>query len=717
MKKTTTKKIDISVIITAHNEGILAHKTMLSVFRSAKKLEEYNISYEIIVHIDNGTDETTRYFDRYNQDKRVRVLENSFGDLSSSRNYSAKEAFGKYLAFIDADDLCSELWLASSYEVVRGEKDVVARLNYIVTFGASDPVVTENKNMSDNEKALYLVDSNMYGSPMMCSREIYLDTPQRTNRPPYGYEDWQWVMDTITKGVKHKVAPETALFYRKDPISNPSLLASQSVNRSTLSTTKSLSFDSIKKLEIPAQQNDYNLAKDLPSRIRRRLKYEVKLKSYHTIKYLKSFSTISAVKERIKPSRNRGVDLPNWLISEWKELNKIEKLIFPTESLLKKTISWHPNKQAGIGYTSIIKQLNKKPDTLFFVPWLIRGGADKVFINTANELAEAHPDWNVAMIQTLHHPSSWQNKLSNKVDFVDIAMTLKDLGYEHQLRLMALFLVQNGIKRIMIGNSKFAYDLALRYKTLIRELDIKVYAFAFTEIIDPDGRITDYIHEDLPLINDVVYRIVTDNTSIVNQLDSEHGIDKDKIFVHHQYLNNKFEKPVVQARKPLKVMWASRVSRQKVPEVLLEIGQKLTSDFQIDVYGEIEVHYSQDFFDGSGVNYIRRFNGIDDLPTAEYDIFLYTSSADGMPNMLLEIASKGLPIVAPDVGGIKDLIKDGETGLLIDDYRGSDAYVEALDKLKDKKLRLSLAENAQNLLKKDFTETKWQKILREIFDK
>ena len=56
-----SKKIDISLIITAHNEGLLAHKTMLSAFKAIEELEKEKISYEIIVHIDNG-DEYTKEF-------------------------------------------------------------------------------------------------------------------------------------------------------------------------------------------------------------------------------------------------------------------------------------------------------------------------------------------------------------------------------------------------------------------------------------------------------------------------------------------------------------------------------------------------------------------------------------------------------------------------------------------------------------------------------
>ncbi len=709
------KHAELSIIVTAHNEGILAHKTMLSLFRATKKLEEEDIPYEFIVHIDNGTLETKKYFSKYENDKRIKVFENNFGDPSLSRNFAIAEANGRYVASIDGDDLCSENWLIDSYVTIKDSDDKIARMNYIVTFGGANTVITRNRQLDQKEAILYLLDSNAYAAPFVCSKKLFLSIKQRENKSGYAYEDWQFTADAMAQGVEQVIIPETALFYRRNLDVKSSVLSSHDSAKNTLSPTELFSFENISNINVPGYEVGV-VKRDLQSRIKRKLRHELKLKSYHTIKYLKSFKTIARAKEAIKPSREKVV-APEWLIAEWKCINKIEKTTFPSKSTLSRAVEWFPNRGAGVGYAQIVKELKRQPDTLFFVPWLIRGGADKVFINTANEIAERHPDWNIAMVQTLRHPSIWREKVCDKVDFVDIADILQNLEYNHQLRLMSLFVSQNNIKRIIIGNSKFAYDFVLQYKTLVKAMNIQIYAFAFTELIDPDGRVTDYIHEDLPFISDVVYRIVTDNTSIVDQLYEEHAIDKKKIHVHHQFLNNAFRKPTSTKNTPLKVLWASRVSRQKVPEVLLEIGKKLSADFSIDVYGEIEVHYSKSFFEGSGVNYARRFNGIDDLPVDNYDIFLYTSSADGMPNILLEIGSKGLPIVAPDVGGVKDFIRDKETGLLISDYRDVDAYIEALEVLKDPELRIKLATNAQSLLRQEFTEKKWKEAIGKIFDR
>jgi glycosyltransferase involved in cell wall biosynthesis len=49
------------------------------------------------------------------------------------------------------------------------------------------------------------------------------------------------------------------------------------------------------------------------------------------------------------------------------------------------------------------------------------------------------------------------------------------------------------------------------------------------------------------------------------------------------------------------------------------------------------------------------------------DVFLNTNRVDNQPVAVVEACAMGLPVVATAVGGIPDLLKDGETGLLVAD--------------------------------------------------
>jgi len=57
----------------------------------------------------------------------------------------------------------------------------------------------------------------------------------------------------------------------------------------------------------------------------------------------------------------------------------------------------------------------------------------------------------------------------------------------------------------------------------------------------------------------------------------------------------------------------------------------------------------------------------DDVPNllAAADIVCLTSDAEAMPMVLLEASSLGRPLVATDVGGNREVVVDGETGLLV----------------------------------------------------
>lgn len=47
------------------------------------------------------------------------------------------------------------------------------------------------------------------------------------------------------------------------------------------------------------------------------------------------------------------------------------------------------------------------------------------------------------------------------------------------------------------------------------------------------------------------------------------------------------------------------------------------------------------------------------------DIFALTSTSEGMPNAVMEAMAAGLPVVATDVGDCRELITDGENGLIV----------------------------------------------------
>jgi glycosyltransferase involved in cell wall biosynthesis len=89
-----------------------------------------------------------------------------------------------------------------------------------------------------------------------------------------------------------------------------------------------------------------------------------------------------------------------------------------------------------------------------------------------------------------------------------------------------------------------------------------------------------------------------------------------------------------------------------------------------------------------------------------FDVFLMTSRYEGLPYVLLEAGLAGLPAVSTAVGGVSEIISDGETGLLA---RGRDAVTlaNALKCLLDNPARReAMGSAASRRIRVGFTERK-----------
>jgi len=711
-------KKDLSIIVTAHNEGLIAHKTMLSIFAATKELMVQNISYEIIISIDNGTLDTLAYFDRYNKTADINVLKVSFKDLSASRNNAIQSAIGTYTTFIDADDLMSKNWPITALETLRANPGSIVHPEYSITFGDDNLLWKKRNSTTIENDTLALIDNNLWDSPCFAETATLLSHPYHPNGNGFGYEDKHFNAQTLSAGITHLVAPATILFVRRKV--SGSMLRQASTNLVTIAPSKLLSYDAIKGLDI----SPYTPALLPPSTTRSTLeqaKHFTKKSIAAVHHHAKKSDTYLRLIQPLREIRQAGVTkklndtYPKWMIAAWKEIHVIDNTTFPAKDLLK-SLPWYnaENTLPGYKYAQLVKEFSRKPDTLFFVPHLIKGGADKVFINYATELNRLHEDWNIGVVQTEPKESIWMDKLPTNITFVHLFKIMEGLDYATQHRLLATFVTQNDIKRIIIGNSQLAYDFVSNYQSLILNLGITIYCFAFGEEFDDEGRLWGHIHTGIPRIYPVITRVITDNENTVNKLEKEYAFDRSKFRVHYQPTDVLVQSSVHNSHTKTRVLWASRVCKQKRPDILKSVSTQLgTENFIVDAYGELEEGLTKHYFDDSNVHYKGSFNGISSIPTNEYDIYLYTSEGDGIPNVLQEMTANGLPIVASNVGGIGEFVITNKTGILIKDHENISDYVQAISQLRDESLRIRLNQGAQTLLADQFSRKHWQNQVRK----
>jgi glycosyltransferase involved in cell wall biosynthesis len=94
---------------------------------------------------------------------------------------------------------------------------------------------------------------------------------------------------------------------------------------------------------------------------------------------------------------------------------------------------------------------------------------------------------------------------------------------------------------------------------------------------------------------------------------------------------------------------------------------------------------------------------------------ILSSHNEGMPLCLMEAAACGVPVIAPAVGGIPELVKDGFTGLLTKPGDAQD-LANALEMLlKDEELRLRMGAAARARAKEHFSVERQVNELQKVW--
>jgi glycosyl transferase family 2 len=96
-----------SVVMPAYN----AAETIADSIRSALAQTEPN--FELIVVDDGSTDVTSEEIGRFARDPRVRVIRQANAGLAAARNRGIADARGRYVSFLDADDLLMPRYLTT----------------------------------------------------------------------------------------------------------------------------------------------------------------------------------------------------------------------------------------------------------------------------------------------------------------------------------------------------------------------------------------------------------------------------------------------------------------------------------------------------------------------------------------------------------------------------------------------------------------------------
>lgn len=158
------------------------------------------------------------------------------------------------------------------------------------------------------------------------------------------------------------------------------------------------------------------------------------------------------------------------------------------------------------------------------------------------------------------------------------------------------------------------------------------------------------------------------------------------------------------------VLCIARLSPQKNCDLFLSIATLLPDYAFVWIGNQTPVaeHPENVFFMGTIPN-AGRYNALADL-------FILPSNYEGLPMVIIEAMSFGKPVVASDVGGISEIVRDGKTGYVVKNQ--ATAFAEKIKSiLEDQEAYKRFSANALSFFKEKLTAEKMVASYLEIYTK
>jgi len=626
------------------------------------------------------------YFDGY---QKIIVANRSLG---ASRNDGIRIARGRFLATADGDDLVSFNMYASLLDAAGAGSDTdVFVPEYMFAFETEHFI----KKFFGSE---HLPPTALFGTNPYCSRicartDLFRRFPYHPIKKEDGYafEDWHFNCEVVANGCSIVPTPGTILFYRKRRSSITGRL--EAPTQFVIPPSSYFRSDTFVRL---CQRKSSNPSESPHETNNAALKSSVAL----TADMIELVAAANAIDPGIT----------------WKTLG-----VAPL--LLTNLVDAAP---AGAAYLRALKIIGDGQFTdVVLLDGVAVGGAERFIFNMVESLKILGRSRKALVLSSrrLENRTHRLPEGSTLIDLIDVCGT----SDSEILDLVALRIIQatSAGATVHFKSSFFSRSFLQRFGHLLRDEFVVFYYFSDLVRVVNKARITDGYHfSTIALAGDCVDLIVSDHAKNIeelrNSLDCRPGMRIGTVYSKVDIPST----PKAGSRKPTgRLLWASRFSAEKRPELLVKIALRLAEtrpDVSIDVYGVSQISTIQLQL-APQISYRGPYDSFSDLKPENYDGFIYTSAFDGMPNVVLEAMAHGLPVIAPDIGGISETVTEA-TGFLIEDDADDDVlvarYIAAIESLYDSEIDIGLKlQNAHTLLSERHSSEAHLRCVSELFDR
>jgi hypothetical protein len=225
-----TGESDITATVIFHREGAFAVAALASFGDLVAVARAAGLVVETQAVLDRP-DDATRHIVELHGRWIDTVKEVSFGDLGLSRNAGAGFARGRYLSFLDGDDLWGDQWFRAAFAAASAPAAppiAIWHPEHLYVFSTADFDSKPHEGYRAFRSLMRSSDTpgfnpatllfhNFWSANAFATRELHLRFPYRAvdREHGFGIEDWTWNLETLGAGIGHRVVPGTVHLIRK----------------------------------------------------------------------------------------------------------------------------------------------------------------------------------------------------------------------------------------------------------------------------------------------------------------------------------------------------------------------------------------------------------------------------------------------------------------------------------------------------------------------
>jgi glycosyltransferase involved in cell wall biosynthesis len=697
--------LDVSCVVVLHRQGLAAHRGLRGLARALEACERAGVSAEAILVLDQPDEETAAVAARWRPAlPRAVAVAAQLDDRGLARNLGMSAARGEYATLVDGDDLVGRTWLTAAHRMAsEGPRAWVLHPEVNVRFGDRACWWRSPDQEAGMFPAANLLFSNYWTGAAFARREVFLQIPFEScpRGSGFGHEDWHWNVQVMAAGHRHKVVAGTVQFLRGRAGSRP-LASYDSEEGLTIRPSAFFGrerFSSLLGGETPGGASRGTVREATAARLRRfvapwhRLVSAAAQAANRVSRELidpETQPTLALWLERgrslaLSSRRHLLAEMPAWVLDEMRSLAEVEPLLYPDRTLVDRAplLTLPPRSTQTSAYAAALGALGgDRYSHVMLTPRIKQGGAD---LDTLQHLrALAGSGQRAALVITERGPSVWLDRLPPGVGVISFGELASGLRLQEAANVLLRLLLEAKPAVIHNINSHLGWLLFSRHGGALSQ-GSKLFASLFSHALSPAGRPAGF-HEHLPQAYPHLTAVIIDNRWYADYLCETYGYSSERVRcvyfpVEVAPPSGRWRPPSRGERRP--ILWASRISRQKRPDVLVRVAQALP-EHEFHVWGYVDDpdgrRHAAALRRLPNVQLIGPYRYFTEIPAAEYALFLYTSQWDGLPNVVLEAAGTGLPIVASAVGGLPDFVSH-ETGFPITPGDDVGAFVRTIESI------------------------------------